>query len=563
MLKDQRIIRLLPVVVFIFLSSASRARSMARLPFCGITCQCHQEEHQLFVYCPRRGLSALPADVPKHVSFLDFSFNRLQRLTTDTFPLLQNLTHLDLHNNSIREIRTSVFRRLPGLQILDLSGNALSVLHAGIFSFTSDIKILSLGNNDLVWMDRNAFSGLDLDQLDLQGNRNLRLIQEGSFRGSRIRTLILDNTGVNKVLADTFRELRGSIWVLSLSSTTTRLDIRPRALENFTLDTVRLTHNQLSLKQLSFLRTYFAVETLDLRSNHFPSISLADYASLTRTETLVLRNCSISVIFDDVTQFHLGQLKHLDLAWNKLTSLPLRTLRRMWDLRHLYLQGNQLVTLSETLLPTLNNLDHVDLTGMQLQCSCDMAWFYLWAERNSTGVNGIKCGRRLLHLSPAQACLYGQSSPRIYEPWLEINCQFLCLSDYDPESVFHLDSKCMPEEHACTMRSQASSSEYCVSPGVGDNPAFSHCSPQTNATGVVQMGKDSVKATIVICLSCICLVVLISVIVITVRCVCSERLPPPTLRSVFSHQRKLYRQLPQPHNFRRDMQSDITRLTDM
>ncbi|XP_060137943.1 platelet glycoprotein Ib alpha chain [Zootoca vivipara] len=134
----------------------------------------------LQVSCVGKGLSSVPAGLPKDTGILLLGSNRLSRVSLASFQHLSALVELDLSNNSLTALDTGG-ASLPGLQQLDLSVNGLKSLPA--FQGMPALKRLALVHNALSQLPAGGFRALrNLDDLELEGN-GIRDLPEGAFEG--------------------------------------------------------------------------------------------------------------------------------------------------------------------------------------------------------------------------------------------------------------------------------------------------------------------------------------------------------------------------------------------
>uniref|UniRef100_A0A8C7UAE0 Slit homolog 1 protein n=1 Tax=Oncorhynchus mykiss TaxID=8022 RepID=A0A8C7UAE0_ONCMY len=114
-------------------------------PQCPSECTCLET----VVRCSNNHLHALPKGIPRNVTELDLSNNKINSLTISSFSNMSQLTTLILSYNSLRCIPSLAFGGLRSLRLLSLHGNEISELPDGIFSDVASLSHLAIGANPL------------------------------------------------------------------------------------------------------------------------------------------------------------------------------------------------------------------------------------------------------------------------------------------------------------------------------------------------------------------------------------------------------------------------------
>ncbi|XP_057665439.1 protein slit isoform X2 [Diorhabda carinulata] len=194
------------------------ADEMAHLSFGGPRCPRMCSCAGTTVDCSRRGLNAVPRNIPLDTERLDLqgnnitilyesdfqdlgklkilqlSDNLIGTIQKDAFQDLVNLERLRLNGNSIRHIPENLFSNVPNLFRLDLSHNQISVLGKKTFRGIQSLRNLQIDNNKLTCIDDNALRAMkDLEILTLNNN-NLTWLGKDMFSNMfRLRTLRLSD----------------------------------------------------------------------------------------------------------------------------------------------------------------------------------------------------------------------------------------------------------------------------------------------------------------------------------------------------------------------------------
>uniref|UniRef100_A0A8C5RIS0 LRRCT domain-containing protein n=1 Tax=Laticauda laticaudata TaxID=8630 RepID=A0A8C5RIS0_LATLA len=154
---------------------AASVAAVGALPPPEEECETEMIKEQLQVSCVEKGLSSIPAGLPKTTGILLLASNQLAKVDLASFQHLPELSDLDL-------LKTlEIGAPLPQLKLLLLSHNGLESLPA--FPGLPGLKVLALGHNQLSQLPEGGFRGLEqLDELQLQGNQ-LQSLPGRAFEG--------------------------------------------------------------------------------------------------------------------------------------------------------------------------------------------------------------------------------------------------------------------------------------------------------------------------------------------------------------------------------------------
>ncbi|XP_020792846.2 trophoblast glycoprotein-like [Boleophthalmus pectinirostris] len=177
---------------------------------CPLGCECFALTRA--VKCVSADLSILPRNIPGYARTIIITGNNLQRIESDSFTELDNVTNIILNNNGISEMASHSFSALINLRFLDLSGNQLALLHPEALSIPgSPLQELNLSRalyNTSALTDLTTalrWGGLrGLLRLDLSGN-NLALLPPGMFAHlPNLQQLFLRSNSLVAVYSGTF-----------------------------------------------------------------------------------------------------------------------------------------------------------------------------------------------------------------------------------------------------------------------------------------------------------------------------------------------------------------------
>uniref|UniRef100_A0A671MVJ5 Toll-like receptor 3 n=1 Tax=Sinocyclocheilus anshuiensis TaxID=1608454 RepID=A0A671MVJ5_9TELE len=293
------------------------------------------------VDCSHMNLDAVPADLPKNVTTLDVSHNRLKTLSS--LHLYSNLMNIDASYNSLTVIEEDLCLSLPHLQSLNIQHNEVHLISEKDLKNCFHLTRLDLSDNrlklngepfsvlkSLTWLDisRNTLKSAKLGTqpqlpnlmtLVLSGNE-ISVLQKNDFsflsNSSAFRVLILSFLSLKKVENGCFQTIaRLSDLVLDYSKIslqfTTSLceELAGTALRNLSLkNTQQVTLSNTTFQGLD--KTNITV--LDLSGNKMTKIADGTFQWFPRLESLSLEHNSLKHLTKD-TFLGLGNLRQLNL----------------------------------------------------------------------------------------------------------------------------------------------------------------------------------------------------------------------------------------------------------
>ncbi|KAK5650196.1 hypothetical protein RI129_001225 [Pyrocoelia pectoralis] len=216
----------------------------------------------------------------------------LTRLTVSTFDNVQ-LEKIYLRNGHIESIEPRTFAKLKNVREIHIIYNALQRVQSEVFS-DLPIETLALSNNKIMYIERNAFINMkNLKNLYLDGNLLTEFTPESlMFNVNQLETLHLQNnsfTTVSRNLVKIFANLR----VLNLSHNKI-FNVLSYAFEDLLqLESLNLAHNLI----------------YELRADIFP-------------------------------KYGFPILSKLNIAYNRLSDLPVSVLEKLQELEFISIGGN-------------------------------------------------------------------------------------------------------------------------------------------------------------------------------------------------------------------------------
>ncbi|CAG5119784.1 unnamed protein product [Candidula unifasciata] len=347
--------------------------------------------------------------------FLNVSFNNISDVPLDVFATIRSLRSLDLSRNSVTRLAAG-FSDLSNLKVLNISHNKMESFQGDAVSHLSNLQTLDLSYNKLTHSNRVNLSPLtNLIHLNMNNNflgavivpSNTSSLSFLDYHSNRITEFSgLDDSGALELVDLSDNDLRSVAGFLFRG-------IKLLKLANFSKNSIETIDHRAFLP-LSPL-------TIDLSHNFLKDVH---YNNWVATQELYLNHNEITQI--DNGAFHgMTSLEKLDLAQNKLYTLPENLFKDVINLKHLNLSHNyldnlqwinhfdqleildlghnnisHLVTLYTyrqiscgRIIPTIfrdaSDLKEVDLSNNPFDCSCDLLAFRDWLQRTKIAVSGL------------------------------------------------------------------------------------------------------------------------------------------------------------------------------
>ncbi|KAM6939689.1 LOW QUALITY PROTEIN: toll-like receptor 3 [Xenentodon cancila] len=349
--------------------------------------------------CSHLSLTAVPPDLPRNITSLDMSHNRLTRLLPESLNLYAGLLHLTVNYNSITRLNEDMCRSLPLLQTLNLEHNEVHLLKKEDLRHCSNLRWLNMASNRLK-LQGEPFSEIqNLTFLDVSMNK-----LPSAKLGSQPQLLSLVNLSMglnnfNTLKSDdfSFLKLSHSLQTLNLSSVSLKTmepgcfkpisGVRTLILDGSEIETRLISKlcselsgtaiNTLSLKTMKLFtltnRTFTGLEKtnltfLDLSGNNMVKIERGAFQWLSSLQSLILSNNNLKHLTNE-TFLGLKMLKELQLtrALVKGHSSPLPVIddfsfQTLINLESLKLQNTTFSEITEHTFTGLTSLTELDLS---------------------------------------------------------------------------------------------------------------------------------------------------------------------------------------------------------
>ena len=371
------------VCILVNLGEFTEITTLAENQRCPSQCSCLGN----FVDCSKKGLIAVPKDLPIWVTRLEVHNNAISELKSENFKGLKNLTHLDVSHNAIIFLNSSVFEHLSGLQELIINKNRLTEFPQlkGLPSLTS----IDANNNRINFIAQEFSKYIpQLKSIELDSNL-IGDIFPGVFPANNvIHKINLNNNKLETLEPGCLNNLT-SIKILKMNKN--RISSIPKGLfDNLTkLKTLEITKNNLTkLDGMSF-KKLSNLQTLKLKKNSISTMSDAAFYGLNKLQILLLDHNNISKIshrwlyglqsLKEISLHHnrittieanswkeCPELQQLDLSYNKLKAITKESFKLLMAARLLQLRNNNIQNIEKSSFHYLINLTELDLSNNEL-----------------------------------------------------------------------------------------------------------------------------------------------------------------------------------------------------
>uniref|UniRef100_UPI003AABC43E immunoglobulin superfamily containing leucine-rich repeat protein 2-like n=1 Tax=Centroberyx gerrardi TaxID=166262 RepID=UPI003AABC43E len=150
---------------------------------CPELCTCSDKSGRHFAECSYKDLAEIPSGLPRNVTTLSLSANKISLITLGIFDNVTRVTSLWMSHNEIVSIEEGSLAPLVLLRNFDISHNKIVDFPWEDLQNLTALQLLKMNNNEMVSVPRDAFSNLkDLRSLRLNNNRFIT-VAEGTFDG--------------------------------------------------------------------------------------------------------------------------------------------------------------------------------------------------------------------------------------------------------------------------------------------------------------------------------------------------------------------------------------------
>lgn len=377
--------------------------------------------------CSHLSLSAVPPDLPRNITSLDMSHNRLVKIPPESLSPYPGLLYLDVSFNSITHINGSLCQILPLLHTLNMEHNEVHWLKKEDLSHCTSLTWLYMASNRLKLQGEPFFALQKLKFLDVSKNKllsaklgsqpqlpslvnlnlafndftalkkddfsfltnspylqvlnlssvQLKMLGPGCFEPIRsLHTLIMDGSNIGtSVISKLCSELSGTsidtlslrmMKLLTLSNTTFM------GLQKTNLTFLDLSHNGMNKIEGGSFQWLSSLQTLILSDNNIKHLTKATFQGLKSLKKLELASAlvkshtSSTPIIDDFSFQPLGALESLILQRTAVRELTEHIFTGLTSLKELDMSWSSYTSLKTITSKTLVSLAGSPLTKLNL-----------------------------------------------------------------------------------------------------------------------------------------------------------------------------------------------------
>lgn len=288
---------------------------------------------------------------------------------------LKNITMLDLCHNNLTSLGHRNLSLPQSLNALYVCNNNLSTLgnHSSLFT---PIQLLDLSHNP--WLTNEAFHGVDLKgvnylRLRSTGVNILEFLEISNIFAGHID---FSNTGLNNSsqvneLCNTLQKKLKKNWLRNLDLSYNGFSINDNSsiLSNCPeiKEVLNLSHNQIRINCLDFLKNQTQVQVLSVENNHIKLLPTCDDKAVhlpNLTEVSFRYNHILSV--KSMAFKNTPNLKTLKLNINMIAVLEQKALKGLYGLETLRLDNNLLTILTKNTFEDLISLQTLNLRNNRI-----------------------------------------------------------------------------------------------------------------------------------------------------------------------------------------------------
>ncbi len=194
-----------------------------------------------------------------------------------------NLRNVTIQSAYIERLSIGLFAETPLLELLDLAGNRLTSITAGTLNGRNKLKTLRLLANRIATIEPTAFNGLvGLEVLHLHQNQLTDISGDLLCDLTGLETLYLQQNQIRKIQR-TALATNGKLRHLDLAFN--NISVSKGSNNGFlsgqvfgSLETLNLTHNNISYLEESLIINFLNLRTLNLSHNAFVAVDPLDLA---------------------------------------------------------------------------------------------------------------------------------------------------------------------------------------------------------------------------------------------------------------------------------------------
>ncbi|XP_011151709.1 chaoptin isoform X2 [Harpegnathos saltator] len=306
----------------------------------------------------RNAIEKLPADAfagLTYLEILDLRENSLKEIDPSVFrDGMAHLTHLYLNDNQLTHVPYAQLSLLKRMKVLDLSYNRISKMlqtqrEPEIKGIQMSLDVLQLDYNQIEMLTSGDFQHFyKVNRTYLNGNP-LTIIEEGTFRDSRIRELYLSDCDLLEINSANFAGLESTLELLDVSGNNITT-LPNRLFQEFDfLRTLIFRENRIDTFSPAevFNGFQYSLYNLDLSGKQNGMISLQDLRQMRNLRFLsISRMPQATLSPNDFLEFGMD-IKELRIIHSNLNTIKSHTFMHVRGIKYLDFSENSISTIDD------------------------------------------------------------------------------------------------------------------------------------------------------------------------------------------------------------------------
>ncbi|XP_014471116.1 PREDICTED: chaoptin isoform X3 [Dinoponera quadriceps] len=306
----------------------------------------------------RNAIEKLPADAfagLTYLEILDLRENSLKEIDPSVFrDGMAHLTHLYMNDNQLTHVPYAQLSLLKRMKVLDLSYNRISKMlqaqqEPEIKDIQMSLDVLQLDYNQIDMLASGDFQHFyKVNRTYLNGNP-LMMIEEGTFRDSRIRELYLSDCDLLEVNSANFAGLESTLELLDVSGNNITT-LPNRLFQEFDfLRTLVFRENHIDTFSPTevFNGFQYSLYNLDLSGKQNSMISLQDLRQMRNLRFLsISRMPQATLSADDFLEFGMD-IKELRIVHSNLNAIKSHAFMHVRGIKYLDFSENSISTIDD------------------------------------------------------------------------------------------------------------------------------------------------------------------------------------------------------------------------
>ncbi|XP_050445558.1 chaoptin isoform X1 [Cataglyphis hispanica] len=310
------------------------------------------------LYLGRNAIEKLPADAFVGLTFLeilDLRENNLKEIDLSVFrDGMAHLTHLYLNDNQLTYVPYAQLSQLKRMKVLDLSYNRISRMlqtqqELEIRGIQMSLDVLRLDYNQIEILATGDFQHFyKVNRTYLSGNP-LTMIEEGTFRDSRIRELYFSDCDLLEINSANLAGLESTLELMDISGNNITT-LPNRLFQEFDfLHTLIFRENRIDTFSPTevFNGFQYSLYNLDLSGKQNSIISLQDLRQMRNLRFLAISRMPQAILSaDDFLEFGMD-IKELWIVHSNLNTIKSHTFMHVRGIKNLDFSENSISTIDD------------------------------------------------------------------------------------------------------------------------------------------------------------------------------------------------------------------------